>query len=88
MKKIAILIGSGSKLKPILDYQNLNAEIVTVISFKDKSEGIELAKKKGIDTAFFRLKDYQEKGETREYFENDLINYLKGKDPDLVVLAG
>lgn len=88
MKKIAILIGGGSKLKPILDYKNLNAEIVTVVSFKDKSEGIELAKKKGIDTAYFRLKDYLKRGEPREYFENDLINYLKGYGPDLIVLAG
>lgn len=88
MKKIAILIGGGSKLKPLLDYKDLGAEIVTVVSFKDKSEGIELAKRKGIDTAYFRLKDYQKKGETREYFENDLMNYLKGYDPELIVLAG
>ena len=87
-KKIAILIGGGSKLKPILDYSDLNAKIVTVVSFKDKSEGIELARKKGIDTEYFRLKDYLKRGETRESFENDLINYLKKYDPDLIVLAG
>lgn len=87
MKKIAILIGGGSKLKPLLDYKDLGAEIVTVVSFKDKSEGIELAKRKRIDTAYLRLKDYQKKGETREYFENDLMNYLKGYDPELIVLA-
>lgn len=90
-KRIAILIGGGSKLGPIFKYTempNSNAEVVTVVSFKDSSEGIELAKSKNIPTRFFRLKDYKTRNQTRADFENDLISYLDNFNPDLIVLAG
>lgn len=90
-KKIAVLIGKGTKLGPILEYiesPDSCAEIITVISYKKDSSGVELAKSKGIDTNYFNLKEYRENGKSRNDFENDLIKYLKTKNPDLIVLAG
>lgn len=90
-KRIAVLIGEGSKLGPILEYtesSDSNGEIVAVVSYKKESSGAKLAKSKGIETNYFNLKEYQNTRKNQEEFGNDLIKYLKTKSPNLIILAG
>lgn len=79
MVKIAVLIsGSGTNLQALIDaYKNneLNGEISLVVSNRKKAYGLERAKNANIEALC--IKD-----------EDVLLNKLKEKNIDLVVLAG
>ncbi|MCF6367098.1 MAG: phosphoribosylglycinamide formyltransferase [Bacteroidales bacterium] len=89
MTKIIIFIsGRGSNMESILkEIQNgiLKgiAEPVLIFSDKKDAKGLETAKKYGIETASILAK-----GNSREVFDNEVINLLSEYEFDYIILAG
>jgi phosphoribosylglycinamide formyltransferase-1 len=85
---IAILCsGNGTNLQAIIDNVNngyIPARIALVISDEKKAFALERARKTGIETIALDKKDYKE----REDFDREIVNALKKKNVELVVLAG
>lgn len=88
MLKIGALVsGGGTNFQAIIDSiknKKLNAEIVTVISSRQDAYAIERAKNNGIETVCYKRKDFA----TREEYGKKLVEHLKSRNVDLVVLAG
>jgi len=89
MLKVGILVsGGGTNLQAIIDgilNQDIkNVEIVTVVSNRKKAYALERAKKHGISTGWISPLTY----ETREAFDQALIDHFQALEVDLVVLAG
>lgn len=89
MLRLAVLVsGGGTNLQAIIDSIGngtvTNAEIAVVISNNRSAYALERAKKSGIDAAVVSPKDY----ETREAFNQALLQKLQSYQVDLVVLAG
>ncbi|MDE5755937.1 MAG: phosphoribosylglycinamide formyltransferase [Clostridia bacterium] len=88
MKNIAVFAsGSGSDMQSVIDGTLsglIDGKVVAVITNKEGIVAIERAKKHGIDYKTFKAKDYGD-NETRD---KAIIEYLKGYDIDLIVLAG
>lgn len=89
MFKIGVLVsGGGTNLQAIIDSINTgvikNAKIETVVSNKEDAFALVRAKNNNIDTKVIKIKDF----ENKELYEEALINYLKSKELDLIVLAG
>ena len=89
MKKIAVFIsGSGSDMQSVIDGCEsgyIDGKVVCVIASRDGIFGLERAKKHGIDSAVFALKDYDGDCGKRD---EAILSYLAGYDVDLIVLAG
>lgn len=89
MLKIAVCVsGGGTNLGAIFDAIDSgkikNGEIVTVISNNAGAYALERAKARGVEAKCISPKDY----ETREEFNEALLEGLKATGADLVVLAG
>lgn len=92
MKKIVVLIsGRGSNFVAIQETalreqweETIGAKIVAVISNRPDAKGLELAKGYGIEAVSLDHKLF----ETREAFEEKLLEMVQSYEPDLVVLAG
>ena len=88
MFKIAVLIsGNGSNLEAIINAckKNLiNGSVDIVISNNPNAYGIQRAKNHSINYKIIDNKSF----ETREDFDQALIEVLKDIRPDLIVLAG
>lgn len=89
MLKIVVCVsGGGTNLQAIIDGiadgTITNTEIVGVISNNKNAYALERAKKAGISTVCISPKDY----ETREIFNDALLNGVLSLKPDLIVLAG
>ena len=89
MLKIVVCVsGGGTNLQAIIDGiadgTITNAEIVGVISNNKNAYALERAKKAGISAVCISPKDY----ETREIFNDALLNGVLSLKPDLIVLAG
>ncbi len=86
--QIAVLIsGSGSNLQAIIDAINagaLNARITLVISNQKKAYGLERAEKADIATLVVSHRNY----DSREAYDEVLIDAIDAAHADLVVLAG
>lgn len=86
--KIGVLVsGSGSNLQSIIDNINLgniNGKIEVVISNKENAYGLERARQHGIDAVFVHPKEFK----NMEQYDEAIIKELKGRNVDLVVLAG
>ena len=86
--KVAVLIsGNGSNLQALID--NFQKEedpvkITCVISNKKDAFGLERAKKANIDSFFVDHNEF----ESREMFDQKLMQILENYVPDLIVLAG
>jgi phosphoribosylglycinamide formyltransferase 1 len=92
MKNIVILIsGGGSNMAAIVktaksqDWAtSLNARVAAVFSNRADAAGLVWAKKQGIDTASINHKAF----DSREAFDQALIQHIDTHNPSLVVLAG
>lgn len=89
MLKIVVCVsGGGTNLQAIIDGiadgTITNTEIVGVISNNKNAYALERAKKAGIFAECISPKDY----ETREIFNDALLNGVLSLKPDLIVLAG
>jgi phosphoribosylglycinamide formyltransferase 1 len=86
-RRLGILLsGRGSNFEAIADRiaaGKLNAEIGIVISNVEAAAGLELAKARGLATAYI-----PSRGKAREDFDREVIEVLKKHDVSLVVLAG
>ncbi len=86
-KIAAFISGRGSNFKAIHDdilAGKINAEIALVFSNKKDAAGLQVAKKRGLETLFLNPKEYA----TREDHEKAAIQELRKRDVDLVCLAG
>ena len=89
MLNIGVLVsGGGTNLQALIDAQNggiiKSGRIVTVVSDREGAYALERAAKSGIDGHSILKKDYAEKAD----FDKALVEYLKSKNVDIVVLAG
>ena len=89
MKNIVVLVsGGGTNLQALIDAQNdgkiQNGKISCVISSNPEAYALERAKNNGIDTAVIRRRDY----ENQKEYDKALVELLKTKNADLIVLAG
>ena len=92
MKKIVVLIsGRGSNFVAIQETalreqweETIGAKIVAVISNRPEAKGLELARGYGIEALSLDHKLF----ETREAFEEELLEMVQAYEPDLIVLAG
>lgn len=89
MLKICVCVsGGGTNLQAIIDRiadgTITNTQIVGVISNNKNAYALERAKEHGIPAVCVSPKDY----ESREIFNDALLDTVKSYQPDLVVLAG
>ena len=89
MLRVCVCVsGGGTNLQAIMDAVDAgkitNAEIVRVISNNKTAYALERAKNHGVDAVAVSPKDY----ETRELFNQALLNTINEAQPDLIVLAG
>lgn len=89
MLNIGVLVsGGGTNLQALIDAQNggiiKSGRIVTVVSDREGAYALERAAKAGIDGHSILKKGYAEKAD----FDKVLVEYLKSKNVDIVVLAG
>ncbi|NLM06258.1 MAG: phosphoribosylglycinamide formyltransferase [Tissierellia bacterium] len=88
MLKIGVLIsGGGSNLQAIIDSikaDDINGEIVQVISNREKAYGLERAKNEKIPALFLSRKSCS----SDEEYDGKIISIFKEKGVELVVLAG
>ena len=86
--KIAVLGSTkGTDMQAIIDSienQELNAEIVLVVSDKKDAFILERAKKHGLDTLIVNYKDF----ENREQAEKVIVQNLKEKETEIILLIG
>jgi phosphoribosylglycinamide formyltransferase-1 len=84
---VVLASGGGTNLQAILDQLHggeEGIEVVGVGSDKPEAMALERAKKAGVDTAVFPTADYDD----RETRDRALGDWIEGREPDLVVLAG
>lgn len=84
---VVLISGRGSNLQAIIDSieaGRLPAKILCVISDKPGAFGLERAKKHGIEAVPLDYKRFSDKDE----YEKELLAILKGRNPDLICLAG
>ncbi len=89
MLKICVCVsGGGTNLQAIIDAiangTITNTQIVGVISNNKNAYALERAKEHGIPAVCVSPKDY----ESREIFNDALLDTVKSYQPDLIVLAG
>ncbi len=89
MKNIVVLVsGGGTNLQALIDAQNMgkipNGKISCVISSNPNAYALQRAENNGIATAVIRRKDY----ENQCAYDKALVELLKSKNADLIVLAG
>lgn len=87
LKVVVLLSGNGSNLQALIDYQNqpgCQYKIVKVVANKPKAYGLVRAKQSQIPAVLIDHTHYQ----SREDFEQALINEIDQEPPGLVVLAG
>lgn len=80
--------GNGTNLQAILDAsqapKSIGAKVAVVISNEPQAFALERARKTGVDAVVVNHRDFN----TRERFEEKLIEELDSREVDLVCLAG
>lgn len=87
LRIVVLISGHGSNLQALIDFQtqpDCAYQIVKVVSNKADAFGIERAKQHQINWAIVNHQDF----DTRESFEQSLIETIDQAQPGLVVLAG
>jgi len=89
MLKIGILVsGGGTNFQAIVDAIEtgnlVDTEIVTLVSSNPNAYALERAKKHNIDAVCIRKKDYN----TDILYQQALIDHMKNKNVELIVMAG
>lgn len=88
LRVVVMVSGGGTNLQAIIDSVAdgviRNTEIAGVISNNKNAYALERAKKHGIPAVCISPKDY----ETREIFNEKLLETVDTYEPDLIVLAG
>lgn len=88
LRVVVMVSGGGTNLQAILDAVDngkiTNAEVAAVISNNEGVYAIERAKKHGVPAFVVTPKAY----ETRDAFDEALLETVKACKPDLIVLAG
>jgi len=89
MIKVGVLAsGNGTNLQAILDAtqapKSIGARVAVVISNEPQAFALERARKMGVDAVVVNHRDF----DTRERFEEKLIEELDSREVDLVCLAG
>lgn len=86
--RLAVFIsGKGSDMQAIIDASKrneLDADVVWVVSNTKKALGLDRAKEQGIETSLFNAKEYGTPSEAGD----DLVAHLKKRQIDYVVMAG
>ncbi len=86
--KIGVLLsGRGSNFKAIFEKVKsgeIKAEIVVVVSDNADAKGLEFAKENGIEAVFLDIKSFP----SRKDYDRKIIDILKEREVDLVLLAG
>ena len=86
--KLGVLIsGTGSNLQAIIDAilrGDLKAEIRVVISNRPDAQGLERARRHGIETAIIEHRKFP----SREDFDRAVLDALRARSVELVALAG
>lgn len=86
-----VISGRGSNLMAILDaiqQGTLDATVKVVVSNKAKAVGLELAKQRGIQTAFLDPKPFAQEDNPREAYDVAVGKVLKDYGVECVALAG
>ena len=90
--RVAVLAsGRGSNLQAIIDAieaGQLQAKIVAVISNKQDAVALERARKHGLPDLFVDPKPFAGRPDSREVYDEVLLDLLKKYDVELVLLAG
>lgn len=90
--RVAVLAsGRGSNLQAIIDAieaGQLQAKIVAVISNKQDAVALERARKHGLPDLFVDPKPFAGRPDSREAYDQVLLDLLKKYDVELVLLAG
>ncbi|MDO9521631.1 MAG: phosphoribosylglycinamide formyltransferase [Pseudohongiella sp.] len=81
---VVLISGNGSNLQALIDYPARNYDICCVISNRPEAFGLERATKAGIKAAVLDHKNF----ESRESFDQTLMQLIDSHQPDLIVLAG
>jgi formyltetrahydrofolate-dependent phosphoribosylglycinamide formyltransferase len=86
MKRVAVLIsGRGSNLQALLDAKQDAYEVALVVSNVPDVEGLERARRAGVEAIVIDHKPY---GKNRDAFERDVDALLIERKIDIVALAG
>jgi formyltetrahydrofolate-dependent phosphoribosylglycinamide formyltransferase len=86
VKRVAVLIsGRGTNLQALIDAKQDAYKIVLVISNVPGAEGLEKARRAGIETLVI---DHNRFGKDREAFEREIDTELGARAIDIVALAG
>ena len=90
--RVAVLAsGRGSNLQAIIDATEagqIQAKIVAVISNKQEAVALQRARKHGLPDLFVDPKPFAGRPDSREAYDQALLDLLKKYDVELVLLAG
>ena len=90
--RVAVLSsGRGSNLQAVIDAIEagaVQAKIVAVISNKKEAPALERARRHGLSDLFVDPKPYAGRLDSREAYDQELLNVLGRYDVELVLLAG
>jgi phosphoribosylglycinamide formyltransferase-1 len=86
LRIVVLASGTGTNLQAILDelHGRDGMEVVGVASNKEGARALERAQEAGVETAVFSREEYGD----REARDQALGDWVEGRDPGLVVLAG
>lgn len=83
--------GRGSNLQAIIDAVEagaLRAEIALVLSNKSDAVALERARRHKVEAVFLDPRPFKERPDAREAYDRAILEVLRGRDVELVVLAG
>jgi phosphoribosylglycinamide formyltransferase-1 len=90
--RVAVLVsGRGSNLQAVIDAieaGTVQAKIVAVISNKKEAPALERARRHGLSDIFVDPKPCAGRLDSREAYDQELLNVLRRCDVELVLLAG